>query len=122
MPKDEKYLNNLYNIKTQPCILKSEMDMLLKTYWKNVIEAVKSGCFTFIAHPDYCCQFNLATEKEWDSYKQEFIEALQKTKTPCEINTKSIRTTGNPSPSWNMIEEMIKKELSKMTKKEKRGF
>ncbi|MBR2923052.1 MAG: PHP domain-containing protein [Alphaproteobacteria bacterium] len=110
--KDEKFLYNLYHLNLLPSnTSQEELDDMVKNYWNNVIESVKSGYFTFIAHPDYCCQFNLAIGKEWDDLKHMFIEALNTNKTPCEINTKCIRLNGNPCPSWNMIKEMIKKEI-----------
>ena len=109
--KDESFLYNLYFLKHMNSEYKKEIDGFVRNYWKNVIEAVKSGCFNFIAHPDYCCQFGLGVGSEWDDYRSELIEALYKTKTACEINTKCLRTTGNPSPTWNLINEMIKKEI-----------
>lgn len=109
--KDESFLYNLYFFKQMKSEYKKEIKEFVINYWKNVIEAVKSGCFNFIAHPDYCCQFGLAVGDEWDDYKNELIETFYKTKTACEINTKCLRTTGNPSPTWDLVNEMIKKEI-----------
>ena len=109
--KDESFLYNLYFLKQMNPKYNNEINEYVKNYWKNVIESIKSGCFNFIAHADYCCQFGLAAGDGWDDYKHELVETLYKTKTACEINTKCMRTTGTPSPTWNLIDEMIKKEI-----------
>ena len=109
--EDESFLCNLYYLDLLPSITQKELDCLVKNYWNNIIESVKSGYFNFIAHPDYCCQFNLAVGKEWDDIKHKFIEVLSSNNMPCEVNTKGIRLKNTPCPSWNMIKEMIKKEI-----------
>ena len=86
----EDFLFNLYFIDKRPKIPDTEMNNLVHNYWKNIIECINSGYFKFIAHPDYCTQYGLSVTPEWDDYKYKVIEALYKTQTPCEINTKSI--------------------------------
>ena len=108
--KNEDFLFNLYYINKISKISKEQQKDLLHNYWKNIIECTKSGYFKFVVHPDYCTQYNLSVTPEWDEYKYKVIETLYETKTACEVNTKSIRRCGRPSPDWWMIKEMIKKE------------
>ena len=72
---------------------------------------IKSGYFNFIAHPDYCCQFNLAVTPEWKDVKYKVIDAFVSTKTHCEINTGGIARIRQPFPDWWFIKELIKKEV-----------
>ena len=109
--KNEDILYNLYSLDKIPPIPKEFMNEFLHNYWKNVIECINSGYFKFIVHPDYCTQFKLSVTPEWDDYKYKVIESFSKTKTPCEINTKSIRRCGFPSPDWWIIKELINKDV-----------
>ena len=108
---DEKFLYNIYHLHKLPHISEEEKNELIRNYWKNVELCIKSGYFKFIAHPDYCCQFNLATTPEWNDIKYRVIDAFSSTKTPCEINTGGIARIGRPFPDWWIIEELIKNEV-----------
>lgn len=73
--------------------------------------SIESGYFDFIAHPDYCCQFNLCTTIDWNEKKQNVIDALAKNKIACEVNTGGLRRIGRPFPDWWMIKQMIDREI-----------
>ena len=108
---DESFLCNIYRLGNLPAISDEEKDELILNYWRNVESSIKSGYFNFIAHPDYCCQFNLANTPEWNDIKHNIIDAFSATKTPCEINTGGIARIGRPFPDWWFIEELIKHEV-----------
>ena len=109
--KNNDFLCNLYVLDQYPPIPEENMNELLQNYWKNVVECINSGYFKFVVHPDYCTQYGLSVTPEWDECKYKVIEALHRTKTACEINTKSIRRRGYPSPDWWIVKELIKKEV-----------
>ncbi len=109
---DESSLYNIYFLHNLPASTTQEdIDELLNNYWQNIILSVKSGYFNFIAHPDYCCQFGLSTSDKWIEIKQNLVEVLASTQTPCEINTGGLRCIGRPFPDWWLVEEMIKKDI-----------
>lgn len=109
--KNNDFICNLYVLDQYPPIPEESMKELLQSYWKNVVECINSGYFKFVVHPDYCTQYGLSVTPEWDECKYKVIEALHRTKTACEINTKSIRRRGYPSPDWWIVKELIKKEV-----------
>ncbi len=110
---DESQLYNIYFLDTlRASASQEQMEELLNNYWQNIIFAIESGYFNFMAHPDYCCQFGLSTGDKWIEIKQKVIEALTSTHTACEINTGGLRRIGRPFPDWWMIEEMIKKDVA----------
>ncbi|MBR5154477.1 MAG: histidinol-phosphatase HisJ family protein [Alphaproteobacteria bacterium] len=110
--QDESFLCNIYHLKKIPNRPNDE-DIHLYTinHFKNIIECIKSGYFTFIAHLDYCTIFNLGNDSRYDVYKQEIIEILEKTKTPIEINTSGYDRINRPHPAPWIIEELSKSNL-----------
>ncbi len=106
---DETRMYNIYHLDCLPAnTSKEDMKELLTNYWLNIIGAVKSGYFNFIAHIDYCTQFNLCTEVEWNDLKYSVIETIKDKKQPFEINTGGIDRIGRPYPDWWIAEELIK--------------
>ncbi len=109
---DESFLCNIYHLKKLPAnITKADKRSLLRNYWQNVRLSIESGYFDFIAHPDYCCQFNLCTSDEWRDTKFKIIDALSATKTACEVNTGGLRRIGRPYPDWWIVKELIYKDV-----------
>ena len=108
---DESFMCNIYRLNSLPKISDEEKNELLRNYWLNIELCIKSGYFDFIAHPDYCCQFNLATTPEWNDTKYRIIDAFASTKTPCEINTGGIERVNRPFPNWWIIKELIKRDV-----------
>ena len=77
-------------------------------HFKNIIECIKSGYFTFIAHLDYCTIFNYGTDEIFNDLKHEIIETLIKTKTPFELNTSGYDRVNHPHPCPWMLELLAK--------------
>lgn len=106
---NETKMYNIYHLDyIFPQTTKDEMDDLLLNYWLNIIEAVKSGYFNFIAHLDYCTLFNLSVSSEWNDIKYKLIETLIKYNQPFEINTKGIERINRTYPENWIIEELVK--------------
>lgn len=108
---DESFMCGIYFLHTLPALTTDEMNELLRNYWHNIELATTSGYFDFIAHPDYCCLFDLCTGPEWDESKDRIVDVLASTQTPCEVNTGGLRRRGNPFPDWKMVEKMIRKDV-----------
>lgn len=109
---DETFMCNIFHLNTLPAeTTAQEMDELLRGYWDNVLGAVKSGYFDFVAHLDYCTQFNLCMTPEWDDIKWNIINAVSSRKQPFEINTGGIARIGRPFPDWWICDELIKREV-----------
>lgn len=97
--KDETFLCNIYHMHKNPNPpSKEDMHQYTIEHFKNIIECIKSGYFTFIAHLDYCTIFNYGTDNCYDELKHEITETLIKTKTPLELNTSGYDRVDNPHP------------------------
>lgn len=109
---DETFLCNLYHIKYFPELPQDEnFNEYLRQYWQNIVGAIESGYFDFIAHIDYCAIFNLCLAPEWDEYKWRVIEALAQCKQAYEINTSGFNRIGVQHPAGWMIEELNKRNV-----------
>jgi len=75
-------------------------------YWKNIVEAIKSGYFSFIAHLDLHKIFRLGIEPEWDNPKRKVIEALTEYKQPFELNTSGWNKSNEQHPHDWMLKEL----------------
>ncbi len=108
--KDESFLCNIFHLKQfSPSIDKETMHHLVINHFENIIAAIKSGYFSFIAHLDYCSIFGLGEDKKYDKYKYKILETLEQTKTPFEINTSGYDRINRPHPAPWMIQEMSAK-------------
>lgn len=83
----------------------------LESYWQNVIAAVKSGYFDFMAHLDVVKIFGYCLSPEWDDYKWQLIEALDEYKQPYEINTSGWNKANEQHPHTWMIEELNRRNV-----------
>ncbi len=81
---------------------------LLENYWQNIIDAVNSGYFAFIAHWDLAANLGVCVGESWNDQKWRVIEAFKTAKVPFEVNTNGIRRCGLPSPDWWMVKELVK--------------
>ena len=107
--KDESYLCNIYHMKQKQTLpTPEEMHEYTTQHFKNIIECIKSGYFTFIAHIDYCTIFNYGTDKRYNDLKYEIVETLIKTKTPLELNTSGYDRINTPHPNPWMLEILAK--------------
>lgn len=109
---DETFLCNIFHLNALPTsTTKEQMHEYLANYWLNIVAAIESGYFAFIAHIDYCTIFNLCVEPEWDEYKLMVIESLAKHNQPYEINTSGYARVGIPHPNPWMITELCKRNV-----------
>ena len=111
--KSEQYLMNLYYLLRTP-EARIDVDCItvyLNNYWNNIIESVKSGYFSFIAHLDVCKLFGYCHEKEWDDKKLELIETLAHYKQPVELNTSGWNKIQEQHPEKFMLKEICKKNI-----------
>ena len=107
--KDESFLCNIFHLKLlNPKPDAETLHELTIHHFENIIAAIKSGYFSFIAHLDYCTIFGLGEDKRYDEYKYRILEALKETHTPFEINTSGYDRINRPHPDIWMIKEMAK--------------
>lgn len=64
-------------------------------YWKTYEQAIRSGLFDFVAHPDLPKKFGFRPEGDLRRYYEPVIAALAETGTPFEINTSGLRKKCN---------------------------
>ena len=108
--EDESLVLNLYHLKETNCS-ETEKENLMVNYWQNIVEAIKSGYFDFIAHLDVCKLFNLGLEPKWDEWKRKVIDTLTEYNQPYELNTSGWRKVGEQHPHLWMIEELNKRDV-----------
>ena len=109
--KDESFLCNIYHLKYLDKIDDEDLDDYIRNHFENIIESIKSGYYSFIAHLDYCSIFDLGTDKKYDEYKYRILETLKEYKMPYEINTSGYDRIGRPHPDVWMIKEAKKLDI-----------
>lgn len=85
---------------------KEEHDHYVRTHFKNIIKAIESGVFSFVAHLDFIRWGLTVGELDFRDERMEVIETLAKTGTPTEINTKGIASINDFYPAQWMLNEM----------------
>lgn len=109
MNKDESFICNIFHLKhLDPQPDDETLHQLILCHYKNMVKAIKSGYFSFIAHLDYTTRLGLGEDKRYDECKYEVLEAVKETKTPIEINTSGYERIGRPHPAPWMIKELAK--------------
>lgn len=107
MSEDESFLCNIYHLKYQnPQPDEETLRTLVKNHLNNIVECIKSGYFSFLAHLDYCTIFGLAEGPEYDEDKYRIIEALKQAKMPFEINTSGYMRINRPHPAPWIVKEL----------------
>lgn len=110
--KDESKMYNIYHLNELPSNLGDEEFLeLLEQYWQTLMGAAESGYFDFMAHLDYCTQFNLCIDQKWVDVKHKLIDVIAANNIAVEINTGGTARIGRPFPEKWMIEELIKKDV-----------
>ena len=105
--EDESFICNIFHLKHLTQKPDEEtMRRLTINHFNNIVSAIKSGYFSFIAHLDYCTIFGLGEDDSYNDYKYKIIEALKETHTPLEINTGGYDRIGRPHPHPWMIKEL----------------
>lgn len=80
-------------------------DLIMKSYFNNIVKAIESNMFDFVAHLDYCKKHNI-TLKNYEDEFTNILNAFNKTKTPYEISTKGLRVVGDFYPAKWIIEKL----------------
>lgn len=107
--KDESFICNIYHLqRLNPQPSPEILDEWIINHFDNIVNCIKSGYYTFLAHLDYCSIFNLGTETKFDEYKYKIIDTLKEYKFPFEINTSGYRRINNPHPAPWIIQELAK--------------
>ena len=110
--KDESKMYNIYHLNEVPSnISEDDFRELLEQYWQTLIGAAQSGYFDFLAHLDYCTQFNLCAGQEWVDTKLKLIDTIVANKVAVEINTGGTARIGRPFPEKWIIQELVKQNV-----------
>ena len=110
--KAETKMYNIYHLNLLPQNTHEEdLKELLSEYWQTLIGAAESGYFDFMAHLDYCTQFNLCADPKWVDVKHKLIDVIANNNVAGEINTGGTARIGRPFPEKWIIEELIKKDV-----------
>lgn len=96
-------------LKKHPDLLDEEiLSSGLTNHWRNLIAAIKSGWFTFMAHIDQITAKGFCTDTIWDDLKWQIIETFASSKTGCELSTKGLRQTKDFFPATWIVKELNK--------------
>lgn len=107
--QDESFVCNIFHLKhLNPQPDAETLHQLLVEHYKNIVTAIKSGYFSFIAHLDYTTRLGLGEEPIYDEYKYAILDALKETNTPFELNTNGYEHLNHPYPHPRFIKEMAK--------------
>lgn len=110
-------LLNMHDIATLNTV---EQDSIVHHYWCNLRRAVKSGYFTFMAHPDLFKRGGLGTENCFADDEEKMMSCLAETKMPAEINSGSLRRKNAMGKSYGerdltrLIQQFVKFHIPTM--------
>lgn len=106
---DESFVCNIFHLKhLEPQPDAETLHQMILNHYKNIIAAIKSGYFSFIAHLDYTTRLDLGVDKIYDECKMEVLEAVKEAKIPIEVNTNGYEQLNRPYPDIWMIKELAK--------------
>ena len=83
----------------------------LENYWINMVAAIESGYFDFIAHLDVYKLFERFRKFECMEGRLKAIEAFGKFKMPYELNTSGFTKCGEQHPCKWMMNELNKRDV-----------
>lgn len=108
---NEKLMCNIYHLHELPSDLTPEdFKEMVRQHWLNIVASIESGYYNFLAHADYCiCK--IPDIPEFDEYRWQIIETLDKHKFPFEINTKGFDMIGSQHPTTWMVKELCKRKV-----------
>lgn len=110
--KDESKVFNLYTLNQyDPAPSDDQLNEYFKDYWDNIVLAIESGYFTFIAHLDVCKLFSRFANIPCDEGKMRVIEALAKYNQPYELNTSGWTKVNEQHPSDWILQELQKRNV-----------
>lgn len=110
--KTEQNIHSFYYPKgVGPALSKEYLEMGVNKYWDDIVSAIESGYFNFIAHLDVINLFAYLEGFGSDDGKWRVIEALDKYKHPYELNTSGWTKIGIQHPDTWIIEELNRRDV-----------
>ncbi len=82
-----------------------------KKYFENLTQAVYSQYFDFFAHLDFIRWSGFCGTDDFKEERMAVIEALDKTQTPIELNTKGVSKIGDFYPAKWMLKELKSRHI-----------
>lgn len=111
MTENEEFLCNLYHLRHLPADFPADvMHDAVIGHWRNISASVVSGYFNFLAHPDYCI-IKIPDCPEYDEYRWQIIETLDKYKFPFEVNTSGYNRIKEQHPVTWMLKELCRRKV-----------
>lgn len=109
---DYSAVNKIGYLRTCPQTLdKDTISNGLHNHWNNIIAAIDSGYFDFMAHLDLIRDKGFCLGGEWEEPRWKVIEALDKMKTAFELSTKGLRYGTDMYPTRWMVEELCNRQV-----------
>lgn len=111
MTADEKFICNLYHLRRLPADFPAEIihDAVIG-HWRSISASIESGYYDFLAHPDYCI-IKIPDRQEYDEYRWQIIETLDKKKFPFEVNTSGYNRINEQHPNTWMLKELCQRKV-----------
>ena len=109
LPESEKYIHVGFISRLKPFINKYGEQRVYSEYFGNILTAIKSGMFNYIAHLDFLKKtFESYNSGKAIKYIRPILKELIKDKVGLEINLAGIKDIGETYPSRDVINEYIK--------------
>lgn len=89
----------------------TELHDYICRHFKNIVNSIYSREFDFVAHLDFIRWSGIVEEFDYRDERMEIVEALAKTNTPFELNTKGLKSIGDYYPARWMLEELKAKNV-----------
>lgn len=83
----------------------------ISKHFKDMVKAINSGIFDFIAHLDFIRYGNICGEHCFKAERLEVIKALQTTNTAFELSTKGLNSLGDFYPANWMLQELHQRNV-----------
>lgn len=108
----EDYMEN-YDIVFFPSygFSEAESKIYYRRHFENILNAIESRLFAFIGHLDFIRWNNVVGEFDFRDERMAIIEALERTHTPFELNTKGKNSIGDFYPARWMLEELKRRDV-----------
>ncbi len=108
---DESLMCNIYHLdELPPDLTPEDFKEMVRQHWLNIVASINSGYYNFLAHPDYCV-IKIPDIPEFDDYRWQIIEALDKAKLPFEVNTSGFNRIDMQHPTTWMLKELCRRKV-----------
>ena len=102
LPNEEKFLH--IGFRLNYFLNRYDEDLLYKNYFDNILNAVNSNIFEYIAHIDYLKKkFNAYQIKKSYPYIKKIFQAMIEKGVGLEVNIKGIKDVGEPYPTLELV-------------------